>query len=163
MPSDWFGESPAIDDDVVVAEYPDALQELNSALDDLTAAPCYSTEMPLVEAAAYVELDGEDGVVEEIADDEILKIVQPQECDDLDDDHAVDTVAVGANITKQRALELAVELSEFVSSHVEFVSSHGEYGIDCCVELSALKDTLQKQIFQGRRQTTVTQLSLIHI
>ena len=85
--------------------------------------------MPLIEAAAYVELDGEDGVVEVIADDEILKIVQPQQCDDSDDDDAVDTVAVGANITKQRALELAVELSEFVSSHV------GEYGIDCCVEL----------------------------
>ena len=72
-------------------------------------------------------------------------------CDDSDYDDAVETVAVGANITKQRALDLAVELSEFVSSHV------GEYGIGCCVEFSALKDTLQKQIFQGRRQTTVTQ------
>ena len=30
VPNDWFGESPAIDDDVVVAEYPDALQELQS-------------------------------------------------------------------------------------------------------------------------------------
>ena len=65
-------------------------------------------------------------------------------------DDAVETVAVGANITKQRALELAVELSQFVFSHI------GEYSIGCCVELSALKDTLQKQIFQGRRQTTVT-------
>ena len=72
-------------------------------------------------------------------------------CDDSDDDDAVETVAVGANITNQSALEQAVELSEFVSSHV------GEYGIGCCVELSALKDTLQKQTFQGRRQTTVTQ------
>ena len=39
-------------------------------------------------------------------------------CDDSDDDDAVETVAVGANITEQRALELAVELYEFVSSLV---------------------------------------------
>ena len=80
MPRDWPGESPASDDDVVVAESPDASRELTPALGDLTAAPCYTAQQSLVEAAAYIELDGEDGVVQEIGDDDILKIVQPEQC-----------------------------------------------------------------------------------
>ena len=54
---------------------------------------------------------------------------------DSNEDVAADTVGLGAKITKDSALKIAMELHEFVSNHA------GEYGNTCCHVLPALQDT----------------------
>jgi hypothetical protein len=136
----------------------DALERLDGALSKLAVVArekgWMAEDEELVQAADYIELDGEDEVFEAMTDDEIVrKIVQMVDTQgtdgaDSNEDEADDCQA--CKVTTAQAMGLAAELHDFVLSHPDqFVAEQADV-------LQGLQRQMAKMFLADKRQTYMT-------